>query len=311
MSKRFLSVILVIAILSIGLASCSPAATPTAAAPANTTSATQPAPATVEASSAATAAATAAVPAANPDGCLGSANMAIVDLKCREVTIAVENAYPPFNYLSTSTGKAGGWDYDTFTEICTRLHCKPVFKEVAWESLIQSVSNKLEDVGGDGITITNERKQIVDFSTGYMQIEQHLLVRKGETRFTTMEEFAKNDKYILGTQSGTTNYETAVTYLSQARIKAFEQIAFVVQSLISGDVDAILLDQVVGLGYMGTNVDKVELLAEPIVSQDLAFVFARGSDLKDPINKAIEAMKADGWLDAINKKYFSPDFKVN
>jgi polar amino acid transport system substrate-binding protein len=303
---------LVLAILSIGLASCSPAATATiapAAVPATTEPAATTAPVEATAPAATTAPASGSANA-SVEGCLGSAETAIVDLNCREISIAVENAYPPFNYVSTTTGKPGGWDYDTFSEICTRLHCKPVFKEVAWESLIQSVSNKLEDIGGDGITVTDERKEVVDFSKGYIQIEQRLLVRKGETRFKTMDEFAKNDKYILGTQSGTTNYETAVTYLPESRIKAFEQIGFVVQSLINGDVDAVLMDQVVGLGYMGTNADKVELLTEPIISQDLAFAFAKGSDLVDPINQAIDAMKADGWLDTVNQKYFSPDFKV-
>jgi polar amino acid transport system substrate-binding protein len=181
---------------------------------------------------------------------------------------------------------------------------------VAWESLIQSVSNKLEDVGADGITVTDERKQVVDFSTGYIQIEQRLLVRKGETRFTGIDDFVKNDKFLLGTQSGTTNYETAKKYLPENRIKAFDQMPFAVQALIAGDVDAVMMDQVVGLGYMGANADKVEMLGGTIVSQDLAFVFAKGSDLVDPVNKAIDAMKKDGWLDSINKKYFSPDFKA-
>lgn len=255
---------------------------------------------------------TAAAPAnaAQTDGCLGSADKALVDLKCREVTVAVENAYPPFNYVSTKTGQPAGWDYVTFNEICTRLHCKPVFKEVAWESMIQSVANKLEDVAADGITINDERKQIVDFSDGYIQIEQRLLVRKGENRFTTIDDLVKNSALVVGTQSGTTNYETAKKYLPENRIKAFDQMPFAVQALISGDVDAVIMDQIVGLGYTGTNADQVQMLGGKIVSDELGFAFPKGSDLVDPVNKAIAAMKADGWFTTTNQKYFGPDFKV-
>jgi len=51
-------------------------------------------------------------------GCLGTAEDAIVDLDCQEVTFAVENAYLPFNYIETETGMAGGWDYEVFPMIC-------------------------------------------------------------------------------------------------------------------------------------------------------------------------------------------------
>ena len=60
-------------------------------------------------------------------GCLGSAETALVDLDCREVTVAVEDAYLPFNYIYE--GKAGGWDYVVIPQICELLHCTPVFQE--------------------------------------------------------------------------------------------------------------------------------------------------------------------------------------
>jgi len=75
-----------------------------------------------------------------PDyGCLGSAEDALVDLECQEITMAVENAYLPFNYIVTETMQAEGWDYEVFTEICERLHCQPVFVETVWETMVQQV----------------------------------------------------------------------------------------------------------------------------------------------------------------------------
>ncbi len=248
--------------------------------------------------------------APDPEGCLGSADTALVDLECREIIIAVENAYLPFNYIELDTGLPGGWDYDAWNEICTRLHCTPVFTEAAWEGLIQSVADGQFDAGGDGITINDERSQIVDFSIGYIKIEQRLLVRKGETRFDSIEALAADETLILGTQSGTTNYETAVNYLPEERIKAFEQMPFAVQALLSNDVDAVIIDEVVGLGYQGEDADKIELIGPSISSDELGFIFPLGSSLVEPVNEALRSMMADGTLEAINLKYFGPDFNL-
>ena len=245
------------------------------------------------------------------DGCPGKTDKTIVDLKCRKVTVAVENVYLPFNYVLASTGKAEGWDYDAWKEICNRLNCVPVMTEAAWDGLIQGVASKQFDIGADGITITTDRAKQVDFSKGYLAIQQRLLVRKGETRFTNLESFAADPKFILGTQANTTNYETAKKSLPESRIKAFEQFPFAVQALINGDVDAVIIDQVAGMGYMGENGDKIDFLGPVISGDELGFVFTKGSDLVEPVNKAIDAMKADGSLDALNKKYFGPDFKVS
>ncbi len=253
-----------------------------------------------------------AVTAATPqaDGCLGAAEEALIDLKCREVTIAVENAYIPFNYVIASTGQAGGWDYDAWTDICTRLHCIPVFQEASWDSLIQSVAAGQYDVGADGVTITADRAQEVDFSQGYINIQQRLLVRKGETRFDSLESFVADPSLIMGAQSNTTNYESVRSVLPEDRIRAFEQMPFVIKSLVAGDVDAVIIDEVVGMGYAGDSADTLEMIGPAISSDALGFLFPKGSELLEPVNQAIDAMRADGALDSLNQKYFSPDFKI-
>ena len=243
-------------------------------------------------------------------GCLGSADKAVVDLDCEEVTIAVENAYLPFNYISAKTGEPGGWDYETWAEICTRLHCAPVFVESAWDGMIQSVAQGQYDAAGDGITITDERAQQVDFSMGYIQINQRLLVRMGETRFGSIEDFAADASLVLGTQLNTSNYDTATQYLSEDRIKGFEQFPFAVQALIAGDVDAVIIDEIVGMGYQGTNADKLELVGPTISGDELGFIYPKGSALKGPVDLALQSMMDDGSLAKLNEKYFGPDFKI-
>ncbi len=286
----------ILAIVVVVLAACAPAP----AAPA----ATQP-----PAAPTATSRIPDATAAIQPGVCLGTAAKAVVDLNCKEITIAVENAYPPFNYIVLSTGKPGGWDYDAWNEICVRLHCTPKYVEASWEGMIQAVADGQYDAAADGITINDDRKQKVDFSMGYVKVDQRLLTRKDEARFASMDDFVKNDKLVMGTQTGTTNYETAVKFLPESRVKAFEQFPFAVQALITGDIDAVIMDETAGQGYLGENSDKVKLVGPSISGDELGFIFPKGSTLVAQANQAIQAMNADGTLNKLNEKFFGENFK--
>ncbi|MCL4253667.1 MAG: transporter substrate-binding domain-containing protein, partial [Anaerolineae bacterium] len=73
------------------------------------------------------------------------------DLEGRVITVAVENAYIPFNFLDPETGEPAGWDYDAIGEICARLNCVPEYIETSWDGMIVAVSNGEFDVAADGI----------------------------------------------------------------------------------------------------------------------------------------------------------------
>jgi polar amino acid transport system substrate-binding protein len=232
------------------------------------------------------------------------------DLDGREVSIAVENAYLPFNYIDPDTGEPAGWDYVVWDEICALLNCTPVYIEAGWEGMIQAVSDGQYDAAADGITITEDRAEIVDFSEGYINIEQRLLVRIDEDRIESIEDIVNDEDLLLGTQTGTTNYETAAQYLDEERIQAFEQFPFAVQALIAGDIDAVIIDEVAGQGYLGENADALKLVGPSMSSDQLGFIFPQGSDLVDPVNQALRELKGNGFLEEVNLEYFGPDFTI-
>jgi polar amino acid transport system substrate-binding protein len=232
------------------------------------------------------------------------------DLEGRTVTVAVENAYIPFNFINQDTGQPEGWDYDAIAEICARLNCVPEFVEVSWDVMINAVSQGEYDLAADGITITEERAEIVDFSIGYIQVDQVLLVRKGEDRFSGPEEFVANPDLLLGTQSGTTNFQVAVEMVGEenvnARVVAFNEFGAAIQALVNSDVDAVVIDNVAGQGYVGENSDVLEVQPTSLKSDALGLIFPKGSELKGAFDAAIESMMVDGTLDAINAKWFPP-----
>ena len=230
------------------------------------------------------------------------------DLAGRVITVAVENAYLPFNYIDVATGDAKGWDYDAMAEICSRLNCVLDWQEFGWDTMIAAVSDGQFDMATDGITITAERDENADFSDGYIATEQRLLVRLDESRFSNADELKEDSSLILGEQVGTTNYDTAVGLVGEDRVIAFDDFGITVQALIAGDVDGVVIDETAGQGYMGENADKVTLIGDSLSSDWLGFIFPTGSDLVAPINAALQSMKADGSLNEINAKWFGADF---
>jgi phosphate/phosphite/phosphonate ABC transporter binding protein len=242
---------------------------------------------------------------APPPSTEGPDEIVLPDLGGRTVTVAVENAYIPFNYVRLDTGEAEGWDYDFINEACRRLNCTPEYIEFAWDTMIAAVADGQFDMAADGITITEERAQQVDFSDGYVSIDQRLLVRADEDRFETIEELAADPDLQLATQVGTTNFQTATQYMPEEEILTFDQFPLAVQAVLSGDADAVIIDEVAGLGYLGENQNQLKLIGPSLSSDELGFIFPQGSELVEPFNLVIAQMRADGTLEQLNSKWFS------
>lgn len=240
-----------------------------------------------------------------------AATGSVDDLDGREVTVAMENQYLPFNYINASTGEPAGWDYEAWDEICILINCTPVYVEAGWEGMIQAVADGQYDAAADGITITADRAEIVDFSDGYISLEQRMLAREDEDRFSSIEDVQNDASYVIGTQTGTTNYETSLKYFDEDRIQAYETFPFAVQALLSGDVDVVVMDETAGQGYVGVNADDLKLVGEALTSgEQLGFIFPLGSDLVEPVNKALAEMKANGKLEELAQKFFSDAFVI-
>lgn len=236
------------------------------------------------------------------------------DLKGRKVVVVTENAYPPLQFVDPKSGKAIGWEYDAINEIAKRLNFKVEYQNTSWDAMIQAVSDGQYDIGMTGITIKDDRKQKVDFSDPYMRSEQFMLVRGDEKRFSDAKSFAAVKDALVGAQPGTTPfYTTAYEVLDgneqNPRIKLFETFGATVQALKTGDVDTVLTDGTAGKGYVDASNGGLKLVGGPLGTEDFGFIFKKGSDLVAPVNAAIAALKADGTLDALTKKWFA-DYKM-
>ena len=171
----------------------------------------------------ATACSSAAVPCDEVE--IGTGSNGLPDLDGCEFTFAVENAYLPFNYVDPADGEAKGWDYDVFNHMAELMNFTPVYVPAAWDGMIQAVADGQYMIAGDGISITAERDNIVDFSDSYIVFQQRILVAAGNDDITSDADIVNGDGKVA-TQKGTTNYELAVSLFGEDKVDAYDTFDF-------------------------------------------------------------------------------------
>jgi polar amino acid transport system substrate-binding protein len=225
------------------------------------------------------------------------------DLGGREITIAMTNDYPPYQYYDENKNLIG-WDYDTINDICALINCKPKFIETSWDGMMLAISNGEFDVGAGGITYTEERAKSVDFTQLFQTYDETLLVRSDETRFTTSAELIALGEFKVGTQLGTTNEISAQNIFGAENVASFDNMPAAILALQNDDVDAVEIDRPPAEGYIKTT-EGIKTIEESLTGiQGLSFPMTKGSDLVYPFNAAISALQASGRWDEVFDKWF-------
>lgn len=245
---------------------------------------------------------------------LGLVAAELPNLDGKNITVVTENAYPPLQFMDPKSGEAIGWEYEAMAEMATRLNLQIEYQNISWDAMIPAIAQGQFDLGMTGITIRDDRKEMVDFSDPYMRSEMVMLVAGDEARFDDAAGFAADDELLMAAQPGTTPFYVGVYDLldgdeTNPRIKLFETFGAGVQALRNGDVDLVLTDGTAGAGYVAASDGALKLVGETLGTEDFGFIFPKGSELVVPFNAAIDSMQADGTLDALNKKWFL-DFKM-
>ena len=232
------------------------------------------------------------------------------DLAGRTIHAVTENAYYPLNFADPKTGEGIGLEYDVINEVAKRLNAKVEWNLVAWDVMIESVRTGQFDIGADGITITDEREEQIDFTQPFITVEQYFLVRADEDRITGKESFADHPDLLFGAQAGTSSFYTAIYDVldgdeANPRVKVFDSFGAAVQAVKAGDVDAVIADQAASAGYIGAEPGAFKQVGESIKADPLGFILTPGSDLVGPFNAALDQLRAEGWLDErINYWFF-------
>ncbi len=227
-------------------------------------------------------------------------------IKEGKLTVCTHLPYEPFQY--NKGGEVVGFDVDLMDLVAKDLDLEQEIVNTPFETIEtgQAMATGKCDIAAAGMTITEERDQVIDFSDPYFEATQALLVKKG-AGYDSLEAL---DGKTLGVQVGTTGEEYANENVPDGvELKVFEDLALLLEAVKSGSIDAAINDNTVLLDYAEQNPDT-EMTTEFETGEQYGFGVAQGedADLLDAVNEAFQKAHDDGTYDKLFEQYF-PDLK--
>jgi polar amino acid transport system substrate-binding protein len=233
----------------------------------------------------------------------GAALAQAPDLGGRVLVVGSDTTYPPFETVNEQ-GEIVGFDVDVVNAVCERANCVAQFQTTAWDGIFPALAAGEFDMVASGVTITEERDQVVDFTIPYFEVDQAIAVRV-EDEDLTLEGFTDGD-LVLGAQTGTTNAATAENLVGRDRVRLYDDFNAAIQGLINGDVDGVAIDDVTADAFVQQYAGELAVTIREVESGDkLGFAVQEGDELVDALNAGIEAIQADGTLDELIAKWFT------
>jgi cystine transport system substrate-binding protein len=217
--------------------------------------------------------------------------------------IGTEGTYSPFTYHDKSSNKLTGYDIDVADAVGKKLGRKVEYSETTFDAIFAGLEAKRYDVVANQISVTPERQAKYAFSKPYTVSTGVVVTRADDTSVTT----AADIKGKKSAQSTTSNWaETART--GGAKVEAVEGFSQAVTLLKQGRVDITINDNLAVLDYLKTSNDSsVKIAAEVGEKTEQAFAFRKDSPLAKQFDDALAALRTDGTLAGISKKWFGQD----
>jgi ABC-type amino acid transport substrate-binding protein len=233
----------------------------------------------------------------------GSVDAGSIDvLKDGTLTVGTNAAFPPFEYIGDD-GKPDGFDIALINAIGDRLGVKVEVSDMEFDSLVSSIGSKI-DVAIAGMTITDERKQSVDFSEPYYDATQFVLVPAGSAIKTADDLKGKK----IGTQLGTTG-DSIASEIEGATDSAYDKAVDAVNDMNNGKVDCVIIDKNPAEVFAAQFPDKVTALDGSGFGFDVeqyGIAMPKGDTaLCTAINAALESLKADGTFAKLEEQYIT------
>jgi len=211
--------------------------------------------------------------------------------------------WPPLEYVDEK-GNIVGFEIDLVAAISAKSGIPMTHRNVAWDGIFAGLTNGAYDAIASGVTVTEERKQAMDFTTPIMQVTQSIIVNKGVTGLTNAASLSGKK---VGVQIGTTGH-IAMEKVPGVTIKAYDEIGLAVEDLLNKNVDAVICDSIIAADFVLTNVNYANKLVVTGNASDeieqIALVVKKGNtELLKILNDGIAAITADGTMAALKKKW--------
>lgn len=220
-----------------------------------------------------------------------------------KLTMSTNAKFPPYEMIKDD-GSFEGIDVEIAQKIADKLGLKLVVDDMGFDAALQAAQDGKSDMVMAGVTVTDERKAVMDFTDSYANGVQVVIVKNG----STIKNIDDLKGKMIGTQKGTTGY----TYCSDTvenggfgedHVTAYDDGASAVQALVNGQVDAVVIDSAPAKEFVKANAG-LTILSTDYTNENYAIGVKKGNTaLLNAVNTALKELIADGTVKSIVDKY--------
>ena len=223
-----------------------------------------------------------------------------------KLTMSTNASFPPYEMVADD-GSFEGIDVEVAGAIAEKLGLELQVDDMGFDAALQAAQTGKSDMVMAGVTVTEERQAVMDFSNSYANGVQVVIVKEGSP-IQTVDDLANAN--MIGCQMGTTGYifcsDTPENGgFGEDHVTPYDDGAAAVQALMNGQIDAVVIDNKPAQEYVAAN-PGLKILDGEFTNEDYAIGVAKGNTaLLDAINDALEELTADGTIQSIVDKYIS------
>ena len=225
---------------------------------------------------------------------------ALTTVNAGKLTMSTNAAFPPYE-MTADDGSFEGIDIEGAAAIADKLGLELQVDDMDFDAALLAAQNGKSDMVMAGVTVTDERLKVMDFSDTYAEGIQSIIVPE-DSDIATADDLSGK---AIGTQRGTTGYIYCTDDFGEENVIAYDDGLTAVQALNNGQVDAVVIDNAPAQEFVAAN-PGLKILDTAYAQEDYAIGVAKGNtQLLDAINGALEELQADGTLQAIVDKYIT------
>ncbi|NBE06348.1 transporter substrate-binding domain-containing protein [Paragemmobacter ruber] len=216
------------------------------------------------------------------------------------VRIGTEGAYEPYNYIDQATGELTGYEIELGNELCKRAGLTCEFVQNAWDSIIPNLQSGNYDLIMAGMSITDERDEVIDFTQNYIP-------PASSAYLALTADVAVGEGAVVAAQTGT--IQAGYVAESGATLLEFATPDETVAAVRNGEADAVFADKDYLAPIAADSNGELVLLANEVQLGGGVGIGLRETDteLKEKLNAAIQSMKDDGTLNTMITKWFGDE----
>ena len=219
-----------------------------------------------------------------------------------KLTMSTNAAFPPYE-STDDNGNFVGIDIDVAAAIAEKLGLELQVDDMDFDAALLAAQNGKSDMVMAGVTVTEDRQLVMDFSDSYATGIQSIIVKE-DSDIASPDDLA--DK-MIGTQRGTTGYIYCSDDFGDEHVTPYDNGLTAVQALVNGQVDAVVIDNAPAKEFVEAN-PGLKILDTAYAEEDYAIGVAKGNTaMLDAINTALEELKNDGTLQTIVDKHIKAE----